>query len=83
MPTSDEPDSSTGMWVVRPEMRGSRPTLEVIHLDTVMCGAHLLPQYGFGCLPEDFNYIDSLESFKAFFVNHFVDYHVHELMMDK
>jgi hypothetical protein len=67
------------MWLVKPEVVGGKPPLEVIHVDSIVRGAHLLPRYGSGFLPEDFSHIDALDSFKSYFVNHFVDYHVHEL----
>lgn len=80
IPVTEDPDSSTGMWVLKSEVSGGRPTLEVIHLDTIVRGAHLLPQYGSGFLPEDFNYFDALDAFKSYFVNHLIDYHAHELL---
>ena len=82
LPASSEPDPVTGMWVVKQEVVAGKPTLEVIHLDAVVRGAHLLPRYGSGFLPEDFSHIDALDSFKSYFVNHFVDYHVHELFQE-
>jgi hypothetical protein len=80
VPKSDKPDPNTGMWVFEPEIEGGRPSLEVIHLDTILRGAHLLPKYGSGFLPENFSYIDALDAFKAYFVNHFIDYPAHELI---
>jgi hypothetical protein len=80
VPVSQEPDHVTGMWVVKPEILGGKPTVEVIHLDSIVQGAHLIPQYGTGFLPEDFSCIDALDSFKSYFVNHFIDYHAHELL---
>jgi hypothetical protein len=82
MPVSDQRDEVMGMWEFRPEMVGSRPTLEVIHLDTIVRGAHLLPNYGRGFLPEDFDARSALEAFRSYFVNHFIDYHAHELLQD-
>ena len=80
VPTSEYPDPGTGMWILKPKILAGKPTLEVIHLDTIVRGAHLLPQYGSGFLPEDFHYTHSLDAFKLYFVNHFLDYHVHELI---
>jgi hypothetical protein len=58
IPVDDEPDPDTGMWVVSPEWQGCAPTspltLQVIHVDSIACGTHLLPDYGTGFLPEDF-----------------------------
>lgn len=80
IPAAEEPDPSTGMWVLKPEVLGGKPTLEVIHIDTVVRGVHLLPQYGSGFLPEDFHYTDALDAFKTYFVNRHIDYHTHELL---
>ena len=80
VPISDKPDPNTGMWVFEPKIEGGEHSLEVIHLDTILRGAHLLPEYGSGFLPEDFSYIDALDAFKAYFVNHFIDYASHELI---
>ena len=68
------------MGVLKPEVLEGKLTLEAIHLNAIIQGAHLLPQYGSGFLPEDFCYTDALNAFKLYFVNHFVDYHAHELL---
>ncbi|KAF8869899.1 hypothetical protein CPB85DRAFT_1446504 [Mucidula mucida] len=40
------PDATTGMWVVKPEhYPGGRPVLSVIHLETLIRAAHLLPMF--------------------------------------
>ena len=76
-----KPDRSTGMWVMEPEYdQSGQCTIEVIHLDTVLRGAHLLPHYGSGVLPEDFSYTDALDAFDSYYVNHYVDHHTHELL---
>ncbi|KAJ3529105.1 hypothetical protein NMY22_g9137 [Coprinellus aureogranulatus] len=76
----DEPDPSTGMWVVRrEEIDGIRP-LQVIGLDTIVRGAHLLPVYGNGRLQEDFTYVIALDAFDTYFVNPYIDHHAHELL---
>jgi hypothetical protein len=82
--TRDKPDEDTGMWVVEPELelesRGDVRTIEVVHLDTIARGAHLLPIYGTDCLPEDFHYMFALDAFKSYFVNHGIDHHAHEFL---
>jgi hypothetical protein len=80
VPALEVPDSVTRMWVVKPEILRGKPPLEVIHLDTIVRGTHLLPQYGCGFLPEDFSYTEALDAFKTYFVNHLIDYHAHELI---
>lgn len=63
MPVLDQWDKVTGAWEVKHEMAGGQPTLEVIHHDSIVQGAHLLPAYGRGFLPEDFDFRDALNAF--------------------
>ena len=82
VPVEDEPDSDvTGMWVMHPEHVGNAQTLDVIHLDSIARGAHLLPVYGSGFLPEDFHYsLVSLDAFKSYYVNHYINHNAHEFL---
>lgn len=74
------PEEQTGMWVVKPESDDyGRRLTTVIHIDTILRGAHLLPVYGEQFLPFDFHYTWSLDSFKSFFVNKFADHHANEI----
>ena len=77
----EEPDPDTGMWTVQLECdsRG-QATVDVIDLDTIARGAHLLPVYGSSRVPDDFSHHDALDSFYSFFVNHFIDHHAHKLL---
>ena len=74
-------DLDTGMWTVTQECdcRG-KPTCEVIHIDSIARGAHLLPIYGSSRVPEDFDYHDALDAYNAFFVNQFINNHAHEFI---
>ncbi|KAJ3755922.1 hypothetical protein EV360DRAFT_48864 [Lentinula raphanica] len=72
------------MWVVQPEYdTQNRCTMEVIHVDSIARGCHLLPVYGCSALPEDFSFPHTLLSFKAYFVNQYVSNHVHEFLNEK
>jgi len=79
--TSDEPDRSTGLWIVEPETnsQGSR-NMSVIHVDSILRGAHLLPRF-----PSDrpvyreINYTNTLDVYSSFYVNKFVDHHAFEI----
>ncbi|KAF4602983.1 hypothetical protein EYR38_003387 [Pleurotus pulmonarius] len=75
-------DSRTGMWVVRPETSGPRemPVYSVIHIDCILRAAHLIPVFGLPSLPLGFKHTWSLDAFKAFYVNKYVDHHAHELL---
>ena len=46
--------------------------VEVIDLDTIARGAHLLPIFGSLKISDDFSYHCALASFNSFFVNHFI-----------
>jgi hypothetical protein len=63
-------------------MAGTRLTSEVIHLDSIIWGAHLLLHYGSGFLPEDFDARDALDAFQSYFVNQLFDDHIHALLQD-
>jgi len=74
------PNEQTGMWVVKPEedRHGKRLTT-VVHLDTILRGAHLIPVYGSRFIPPHFCHFWSLDAFKAFFVNKYTDHHANEI----
>lgn len=69
-------DPDTGMWMVQPE----DDAVQVIELSSIVRGAHLLPKYGIGALPDGVNHTNSLDAFKTYFVNPFIDHHCHELL---
>ncbi len=69
------------MWKVCPEQdENGQHLVQVIHLNTIICGAHLLPCYSEGFLPEEMTHNDALDAWDAYFVNQFIDYHAHELL---
>jgi len=76
-----EPDESdTGMWVVEPEFTDDgRPFTSVIHLDTIVRAAHLLPVFGEGFVSGLLSFTDTLDEFSTFYVNKYVDHHAFEI----
>lgn len=76
-----KPDEDNGMWKVCPECdeNGGHP-IQVILLDTILRGAHLLPCYGTGFIPVELRSNDALDCWDAYFVNQFIDHHAHELL---
>ncbi|KAJ7804276.1 hypothetical protein B0H13DRAFT_1582415, partial [Mycena leptocephala] len=38
-------DSGTGMWAVEPKLRGKHRLVTILHLDSLLRGAHLSRQY--------------------------------------
>jgi hypothetical protein len=75
-------DTDTGLWIVQPDLRGvhKRPFMSVIHLDCLLRAVHLMPVYGPRCMPDNLRYEWSLDAFQAFYVNHYIDHHTHELL---
>ncbi|KAJ6612918.1 hypothetical protein B0H10DRAFT_2436717 [Mycena sp. CBHHK59/15] len=76
----DEPCPDVGMWMVEPDLnnRGQR-IVDIIHVDTILRGAHLIGIYGNDFLPRHFKYSDSLDRFKAFYINKYADHCAHEI----
>ncbi|KAJ6607973.1 hypothetical protein B0H10DRAFT_1816789 [Mycena sp. CBHHK59/15] len=73
------PDPETGMWIVEPEMKGRSRLTTIVHLDTLLHGAHLIPVYGSDYIPVGFRYTYSLDAFKSFHVNKYIDHHANEI----
>ncbi|TFK60592.1 hypothetical protein BDN72DRAFT_872887 [Pluteus cervinus] len=73
------PDEATGMWIVEPHMRRQKRLTTIIHLDSIYCGAHLIPVYGSDFLPVGFKHTWSLDAFEAFYVNKYADYHAYSV----
>ena len=83
-------DSETGMWKVHPDIQHGQHWCSVIHLDSVLRGAHLLPIFGEKFLPINFDYSDSLhqenvslvlhtcQAFSILFVTYFYLYVIKE-----
>jgi len=57
----------------------SSQVTSIIHIDSIVWGAHLIPVYGELFLPCDFSHFDSLTAFRAYYVNKFIDYHANEI----
>ena len=56
--------------------------LDIIHLDSILCHAHLIGVCdGSTCLPHNFNFNNSLDFFKAIYVNKYIDYHAHKIAL--
>lgn len=78
----DSPDDRNGMWKVEQEFddHGLRQT-SIIHLDTIVRAAHLLPVYALeeGYVPRRLLHTDSLDHFSTFYVNKYIDHHAFEI----
>jgi hypothetical protein len=79
----DDVDPDTRMWVVEPEVEANgAPVVEVVSLDAISRAAHLLPVYGEGRLPKNYDFRSALDLFNAFFVSPYADHHAHEFLKD-
>ncbi|TRM57413.1 hypothetical protein BD626DRAFT_551157 [Schizophyllum amplum] len=76
----DAPCPDTGLWMVEPDIdaRGQRD-LDIIHVDTILRGAHLISAAGGQSIPLRFLHTASLDCFKAFYVNKYADHHTFEI----
>ncbi|KAF7974379.1 hypothetical protein HWV62_12354 [Athelia sp. TMB] len=80
VPCGEEPCEDTGMWVVEPEMDDEDShIMSVIHLDSVVRGAHLIPVYGERFLARGTHFTETLDLFPAYFINKFADHHAYEI----
>ncbi|KAF8161663.1 hypothetical protein B0H34DRAFT_782033 [Crassisporium funariophilum] len=82
LPASDERDPDTGMWSVKPEGTRIYHPVQIIPLKSVARGAHLLPKYGVGMIPEYITHTNALDEFEIYFVNPYIDHHCHEFLSD-
>jgi hypothetical protein len=82
LPVSDQRDPDTSMWTVKPEGTRRRQPVQVIPLKSIARGAHLLPKYGIGMLPDYVTHINALDEFQEYFVNPYIDHHCHEFLSE-
>ncbi|KAJ7211660.1 hypothetical protein GGX14DRAFT_362371, partial [Mycena pura] len=76
----DEPCPDVGMWMVEPDLDGrGKRVLDIIHIDSIVRGAHLIPVFGDAFVPKRWKFTDSLDSFQAYFINKYADHHSHEI----
>jgi hypothetical protein len=72
------PDTLTGLWVVKPAiLQNELPFQTVIHTDTILQAAHLIPVYGNNLVPDEIEPYHTLDIYKQFYVNRFIDYHAY------
>lgn len=69
-----------GMWMVKSEMKNGRWFTSVVHLNTILQAAHLIPYYGEKPIPRDFSHVYLLDAFGGYFVNRYADRHAHEIV---
>ena len=76
----DEPDVEVGMWMVEPDVhQNGQPHLAIVHLDSIYRAAHLIPSYTSDFIKRSLTMHDTLDEFKVFYVNKFVDHLAFEI----
>jgi hypothetical protein len=77
----DSPNDNTCMWMVKPDTSDddNEPITSIIHLDTIIQAAHLLPVFGHDYISWTLSFIDTLNTFTRFYVNKYVDHHAFEI----
>jgi hypothetical protein len=79
----NEPDQDVGMWMVKPVYTSNNQRLtSVVHLDCALRGAHLLPVFGDRFVPRNLHYSETLDAFRAFYVNKYIDHHAFEILSE-
>jgi hypothetical protein len=64
----------------RPDVdKAGSPLADIIHLDTILCVAHLMGVSGEGFVPRTLTPDNSLDLFYSFYVNKFIDHHAFEI----
>jgi hypothetical protein len=78
----ESPSENTGMWIVEPVAEhpddGGDSRAVVLHLDTIVRAAHLLPVFGHRFVPRTLPFTSTLDAFPTFYVNKFADHHSFE-----
>ena len=78
--TAEEVDIGMGMWVVKPDNNDDgSPAVGIIHLDSVLRAAHLMPVFGDQFIPIGLTPDRTLDIFQSFYINKYIDYHAFEL----
>ncbi|KII89805.1 hypothetical protein PLICRDRAFT_52959 [Plicaturopsis crispa FD-325 SS-3] len=78
------PDNITGMWKVKPEYEANgRRCMAVVHLDCIARAAHLMGVYGSSFIPENFHFSYTLDVFRSYYVNRYIDHHTNEFLTEE
>ncbi|KAG6808815.1 hypothetical protein H0H92_002793 [Tricholoma furcatifolium] len=76
----DEPCPETGMWIVEKDRDSDENLImSVIHIDTILRGAHLIGRAHSSYVPRTLDPGDSLDAFEQFYINKYIDHHSHEI----
>ncbi|KAJ3502576.1 hypothetical protein NMY22_g18540 [Coprinellus aureogranulatus] len=78
----DSPCDKTGLWRVVPDLRRGQRVCSIVHIDSILRSAHLIPVFGTysarNRVPIRFHHSQALTSYAMFYVNRYIDYNAHE-----
>ena len=77
-----DPDPDNGLWIFEPDYgdNGYR-IMSVVHIDSIVRAAHLLPVFKHDTpIPREVNFTNTLDVFRAFYLNKYIDYHAFETL---
>ncbi|OCH83734.1 hypothetical protein OBBRIDRAFT_815720 [Obba rivulosa] len=77
----DTPDDYTGMWIVKPEYINKdckRPILLVIHINSIIRAAHLIPVFTDDLVLQEVESHNSLYAYALFYVSKYADHNAFE-----
>jgi hypothetical protein len=77
----EQPDDNTGLWILQPKVDDAGDLVtSIIHLNSIICAAHLVAIFGEEFMPKTLTYQQTLDVFKAFYVNKYIDHHAFDLL---
>jgi hypothetical protein len=77
-----DPDPDNGLWILEPDFnRDGYRIMSVVHIDSIIRAAHLLPLFKDDTpIPREINFTNTLDVFKAFYFNKYIDYHAFRIL---
>ena len=78
-----EHDADNSMWMVKLDiLADGSPFTAVIHVDTILRCAHLIPVYDSSRpVPHAMKYSNSLDSFDMYYINQYANHHMYEVVI--
>ena len=77
-----DPDPDNGMWIFEPDYNNNQyRIMSVVHVNSIIRAVHLLPVFKDKTpIPREVNFTNTLDVFKAFYLNKYIDYHTFETL---
>lgn len=78
-----DPDPDNNLWIFEPDYSNDEHgrVMSVVHVDSIVRAAHLLPVFKNDTpIPREIDFTKTLDVFKAFYLNKYIDYHSFETL---